>query len=236
MKDRTNSWKKHLETRIGGAWYSIPALGECPTSAPLGAGGCSWRLLERPLAFNASCVHGRLRAAVEAYGGSGFAARCSVAERRDVGSDCYTEALFDTILGNGTGRPAMPLARLVSVWQSAFAAGGCPPEELAPVGRSERSWSSWSAVSARTDPQATALSQDELVRWGSGTASLFAPVATGDGGNISVQLDSQGIAREFRFTLDNQRSGVKQRAELVSAAAPSPFASSGRRLKRLLGR
>ena len=94
---------------------------------------------------------------------------------------------------------------------------------------------SWSTVSARTDPQATALGQDELVRWGSGTASLFAPVATGDGGNISVQLDSQGIAREFRFTLDNQRSGVKQRAELVSAASP-PFASSGRRLKNLLGR
>ena len=91
-------------------------------------------------------------------------------------------------------------------------------------------------MSARTDPQATALSQDELVRWGSGTASLFAPVATGDGGNISVQLDSQGIAREFRFTLDNQRSGVKQRAELVSAAAPSPFASFGRRVKKLLGR
>ena len=132
MKDRTNSWKTHLEARIGGAWYSIPALGKCPASAPLGAGGCSWRLLERPLAFNASCVHGRLRAAVEAFGGGGFAARCSVAERRDVGSDCYTEALFDTILGNGTGRPAMPLARLVSVWQSAFAAGGCPPEPAPP--------------------------------------------------------------------------------------------------------
>eukprot|EP01050_Picozoa_sp_SAG11_P031115 SAG11_NODE_9513_length_905_cov_1.284119_1_plen_207_part_01 len=199
VKGRTNSWKEHLEAMIGGAWYSIPTLGQCPASAPLGSAGCSWRLLERPLAFNASCVHSRLRAAVEAFGGSGFAARCSLAERRDVGSDCYTEALFDTILGNGTGGPAMPLARLVSVWEAAFAASGCPPEELAPVG----SEGSWSAISARTDPQATALSQNELVRWGSGTDSLFAPVTTGDGGNISVQLDSQGIAREFRFTLDN---------------------------------
>ena len=91
MKDRTNSWKTHVEAMIGGAWYSIPALGQCPASAPLGAGGCSWRLLERPLAFNASCVHGRLRAAVEAFGGGGFAARCSVAERRDAGSDAGSQ-------------------------------------------------------------------------------------------------------------------------------------------------
>ena len=59
-----------------------------------------------------------------------------------------------------------------------------------------------------------ALSKSVLVRWGSGVHSYFAPVGTGAGTNISVQLDSDGIAQAFWFQLDNTRAGIKQRAEL----------------------
>ena len=79
-----------------------------------------------------------------------------------------------------------------------------------------RSEDGWSTVSARTDPQATVLSQGELVRWGASRDSQFAPVATGDAGELSVRADVLGIAQEFRFTLDNQLPGVKQRLELTN--------------------
>ena len=73
----------------------------------------------------------------------------------------------------------------------------------------------WTRVTSFTDPYSTALRQSDLVRWGGGPNSLFAPISGGAGGNISVQLDSTtGVARSFRFQLDNNRQGIKQRAEL----------------------
>ena len=86
----------------------------------------------------------------------------------------------------------------------------------APGGKVDVHNTRWTEVSTRTDPQATALRLADVVRWGADTGSSFAPVATGDGGKLSVRLDQQGVAREFQFVLDNQRPGVKQRLELMN--------------------
>jgi hypothetical protein len=72
----------------------------------------------------------------------------------------------------------------------------------------------WTPIPARTSPYSMALSESELVHWANGPHSYFAPVGTRAGGNISAQLDSDGIAKAFRFQLDNTRAGIKQRAEL----------------------
>ena len=53
-----------------------------------------------------SSSSGRRYAAKSPAGGC-FYERCSAAERADYGSDCYTECLFDVLLGNETAAPAM---------------------------------------------------------------------------------------------------------------------------------
>jgi len=132
--DRTTQWKVHVAVITGGSWYSIPAEGECNgTDTPTTPSGCSWRLRTAPRIFNATCVNDRLRAAIEAYaassaGGGCFQQRCTVSERTDFGSDCYTECLFDVILGNETAAPPMTKQQLMAPWEAAFApgTGGCP--------------------------------------------------------------------------------------------------------------
>ena len=73
-----------------------------------------------------------MRAAIEAYAaespsGGCFHERCSSSERADFGSDCYTECLFDVVLGNETSAPAMTKDQLMTPWEAAFAPDtGCP--------------------------------------------------------------------------------------------------------------
>ena len=74
----------------------------------------------------------------------------------------------------------------------------------------------WVDVHARTNPYASAVPVSELVRWGNGLNDFFSPVGTGEGGNISVQVDQHGVAKAFRFRLDNHQAGLKQRAELMN--------------------
>eukprot|EP01043_Picozoa_sp_COSAG02_P048715 COSAG02_NODE_4815_length_4944_cov_12.040867_5_plen_347_part_00 len=134
IMERTEQWKVHVAVTTGGSWYSIPACSECkgsqvPSTLPT---GCTWRLRAPPRVFNATCVNDRLRAAVEAYAarssaGGCFDQRCSAEERADFGSDCYTECLFDVLLGNETEAPAMTKEQLMVPWEAAFApTTGCP--------------------------------------------------------------------------------------------------------------
>lgn len=117
---------------LGGYWLSTPITAECPAGAPLGTGGCAWRVREATYR-NASCVDGHLDVAVEAYGARCFE-RCSRPLNRT--SSCYLDCYKNALLGDDAlNLTAMPHAIIVKHWKAGFdaeSAGGCPEVTPAP--------------------------------------------------------------------------------------------------------
>jgi len=113
---------------LGGYWYSTPAAGECAPGAPLGADGCTWREVASTYK-NASCVDGKVDAAVEVYGRSCFN-RCSLPLNRT--SDCYLDCYHSVIQGDAARNiTKMPDAHVIEPWVRATREedpkkGGCP--------------------------------------------------------------------------------------------------------------
>ena len=69
-----------------GHWFSTPQRGQCPEGAPLGTGGCTWRMVETVKYANASCIDGKIDQYVETRGAPCFA-RCAKPLNRT--SECY---------------------------------------------------------------------------------------------------------------------------------------------------
>ena len=134
-----------LSRLMGGEWYSTPAAGQCaPGAAPGDSSRCAWRTAATQRAVNASCVYGRIFAAVEAHAGGACFSGC--AQPKNVTTDCYIDCFYSTLFGGaqeGAARGARssasshvatsptPMSKdeLVAVWQQAFdneAQGGCP--------------------------------------------------------------------------------------------------------------
>jgi hypothetical protein len=115
---------------LGGYWYSTPALGECKGAARPGDGsGCTWRLVAAEKYANATCVNGKVDAAVEAYNRACFA-KCPGGAANST-SGCYLTCYDQAI--NGGGSPAvkkMPTEQVTGPWVTALAVddpaeGGC---------------------------------------------------------------------------------------------------------------
>ena len=109
----------------GGEWYSHPAAGECAAGKPLGHNNCTWRMVQRQAAINASCMYERIDSAVVATGPSCFHA-CP--QPNNVTSDCYLKCYYETTKAMSHDQLAVP-------WIKAFATqdlakGGCPRVQL----------------------------------------------------------------------------------------------------------
>jgi len=70
-------WKYNSNLLLGGLWWSTPTGGECAAGKRPGTndnGGCTWRVVAKTHAVNASCADNRALAAIIAKNGSCFAA------------------------------------------------------------------------------------------------------------------------------------------------------------------
>ena len=112
----------------GGEWYSLPHQGMCAPGGGVGDGsGCSWSVVGKPHAVNASCVYDCIDAHVEAANATGFAP-CPKNAGGGGGlnrtSDCYSECYSHTT-------DQMSPTDLTAPWKSAF--GGkhpCPTVDI----------------------------------------------------------------------------------------------------------
>lgn len=108
---------------LGGSWYSTPLTAECAAGQPLGAGGCSWRVVEATYR-NASCVDSLVDRAVERRGAVCLGA-CKQPLNRT--GDCYLDCYKNTLLGDAVyNLSAMGREEIVAPWEGGFAPGGCP--------------------------------------------------------------------------------------------------------------
>eukprot|EP00658_Telonema_sp_P-2_P065493 TRINITY_DN54720_c0_g1_i1.p1 TRINITY_DN54720_c0_g1~~TRINITY_DN54720_c0_g1_i1.p1 ORF type:complete len:355 (-),score=39.63 TRINITY_DN54720_c0_g1_i1:253-1317(-) len=115
----------------GGIWFSHPSAGECAPGEPLGSQGCTWRVIRRKRAINASCMYNRIDTVVEDSSRSCFQA-CP--QPKNSTSDCYLACYANAV-------SAMPTERLVAPWYEAFVQphhGGCPEVPLRPHSRTQR--------------------------------------------------------------------------------------------------
>jgi len=114
---------------LGGFWFSTPISAECAAGAPLGTDGCAWRVVASTYR-NASCVDGRVDAAVEVYGKACFE---SCAQPLNHTSSCYLRCYKNTLLGDpALNLTAMPHEKIVAPWKGGFDVGGCPEVTPAP--------------------------------------------------------------------------------------------------------
>mmetsp|Transcript_19042 Transcript_19042/g.56824 ORF Transcript_19042/g.56824 Transcript_19042/m.56824 type:complete len:254 (+) Transcript_19042:686-1447(+) len=114
---------------LGGFWFSTPQQGMCADGAPLGTGGCTWRVVEATYR-NASCVDKRVDAAIEDYGSRCFETCAKPLNRT---GDCYLACYKNALLGDASyNLSAVPHAQLISHWEAGFEEGGCPAVTPAP--------------------------------------------------------------------------------------------------------
>ena len=119
-------WISKLSSVVDGLWYSTPAMGRCPDGAALGTAGCSWRLVAKEKAVNASCVQQRIYSKVEKENRDCFrlcpGGAVSPPDRRD---KCVVHCFQQATL-------KYKAADLLAPWNEAFAddGTGCPPCRL----------------------------------------------------------------------------------------------------------
>jgi hypothetical protein len=107
---------------VGGYWYSHPAAGECARGKRVGDDGCTWRIVERAKAINASCMYRTIDAAVEALAPNCFGA-CPEPSNRT--STCYLQC-FSNVTRTAD------VAALRKPWVDAMS-GACPELLLPPL-------------------------------------------------------------------------------------------------------
>jgi hypothetical protein len=116
-------------------WYSTTEQAQCKGSAPLGTGGCSWRLVETRKYANATCVDSKADSAVEKHGSRCFD-KCP--QPLNHTTDCYLDCYRNTLMGDASQNiTAIKPEAIIEPWKKALAeddpdAGGCPPVKPSP--------------------------------------------------------------------------------------------------------
>ena len=103
------------------SWFNTPSGGQCVGTQRVGdASGCTWRAAGGgpSKVVPAAAVDDAVASAVMAYSPQRFAACGAQAHNRS--SWCWTTAFFDTITGNHTELPRMPLGSIAAAWKTAF--------------------------------------------------------------------------------------------------------------------
>lgn len=141
----TPMWRKveALGQLLNGSWFSTRAEGQCRAPTDRVGVDCWWRARAQLRNVNASCVGGRVIAAVKRHGAACFA-RCG-ADAHNSTSACYIHCLFDTLVGG-----SMSKQQIVYPFEQAFnsadpADSGCPevppcPPPCHPPDNAHRPW------------------------------------------------------------------------------------------------
>ena len=125
-----------LACNMNGTWYSTQAAGECKGASDT---DCWWRLNKIVTTVNASCVDNNVVKAVQKTDQKCWDA-CTgkqeplnkLVDGKNITSTCFIACLFQTMLGNSTVSPPIPMMStdaIVKPFVDSFlplAQGGCP--------------------------------------------------------------------------------------------------------------